>query len=439
MNEIVIDVKDLTKTYKLYANNKQRILEGLFPFCNIEHEEFNALDKVSFQVKKGEIVGIIGKNGSGKSTLLKIVTGVLNETSGLVQVKGRVAALLELGSGFNPEYTGIENIYMNGTLMGVTREEMSHRVSDIVEFADIGDFINQPVKNYSSGMFVRLAFAVAINVDADILIVDEALAVGDVAFQAKCMAKMSQIMKKGTTILFVTHDMNTVKRFCQRCIYLDKGIKLMEGPSEEIADIYLRKIRESMNVENGKFVIEQDEKQVKLIKSSELKKTSMKKSKEFEKRVASLREGTGDVKVINFELTDLNNKPIKVVSFNQKVKLRIAIEFFAEKSVAVAYHIRDDKCLELLGSNTRIEKGSLLDGKIGEQYLLEFITMLPLMEGAYNVSLVVSEPVILNRTALFDDVIENVVVFEMLENDKSKLWDKVYIDNELRITLINEK
>ena len=232
MAETVISVKNLTKTYRLYENTKQRILEGLFPFVKPKHQEFHALDDVSFDIHKGEIVGIIGKNGSGKSTLLKIITGVLQGTSGVVDVKGRVSALLELGSGFNPEYTGLENIYMNGTLMGVTREEMSKRVQEIVDFADIGDFINQPVKNYSSGMFVRLAFAVAINVDADILIVDEALAVGDVAFQAKCMAKMSQIMKKGTTILFVTHDMNTVKRLCQKCIYLKKGKKVMEGPAE---------------------------------------------------------------------------------------------------------------------------------------------------------------------------------------------------------------
>ncbi len=433
MSDVVIDVKGLTKSYKLYENNKQRIMEGLFPFLNIKHREFKALNQVSFQVRKGEIVGIIGKNGSGKSTLLKIVTGVLNATEGSVEVSGRVSALLELGSGFNPEYTGIENIYMNGTLMGVTREEMSKRVQDIVDFADIGDFIYQPVKNYSSGMFVRLAFAVAINVDADVLIVDEALAVGDVAFQAKCMAKMSQIMKKGTTILFVTHDMNTVKRLCQRCIYLENGKKLMEGPAEEIADVYLKKIREGMNEENRKFSIEYNDNQIDFITGGELDTISMEENQEFTKRVASFREGTGTVRVQNFQLTDMNNRPIKVVEFDQKVKLRIVIGFEEDKNVAVGYHIRDEKNMELLGSSTKLEKNSLIKGLAGEKYLVEFVTRLPLLEGAYNISLVISEPVILNRTALFNDLIDNAEVFQVMENPKSKLWDKVYIKNELDI------
>lgn len=201
--------------------------------------------------------------------------------------------MLELGSGFNPEYTGLENIYMNGTLMGVTREEMSKRVQEIVDFADIGDFINQPVKNYSSGMFVRLAFAVAINVDADILIVDEALAVGDVAFQAKCMAKMSQIMKKGTTILFVTHDMNTVKRLCQKCIYLKKGKKVMEGPAEELADIYLREVREGMNAENQKVDIVYNENQVQMINREDVDTTKIANDPDFDKKVSAFREGNG--------------------------------------------------------------------------------------------------------------------------------------------------
>lgn len=433
MSETVISVKNLTKTYRLYENTKQRILEGLFPFVKPRHQEFHALDNVSFDIHKGEIVGIIGKNGSGKSTLLKIITGVLQGSEGTVDVKGRVSALLELGSGFNPEYTGIENIYMNGTLMGVTREEMGKRVQEIVDFADIGDFINQPVKNYSSGMFVRLAFAVAINVDADILIVDEALAVGDVAFQAKCMAKMSQIMKKGTTILFVTHDMNTVKRLCQRCIYLKKGKKVMEGPAEELADIYLREVREGMNAENQKVDIVYKENQVQMINREDVDTTKVAVDPEFDKRVAQFREGNGTVRVTSFELTDMQGNKIKAADFNQKIKLRIALEFKEDKSVAVSYHIRDDKNLELLGSSTRVEMDSLLQGKKGERYLVEFATKVPLVEGAYNITLVVSEPVILNRTALFNDYIENVAVFEVLENPRAKLWDKVYVNNDLKI------
>ena len=172
---------------------------------------------------KGECVGIIGTNGSGKSTLLKIVTGVLNPTSGNVELKGRVSAILELGAGFNMEYTGIENIFLNGTMLGYTEEEMKAKLDDIIAFAEIGDFINQPVKTYSSGMFARLAFAVAINVDPDILIVDEALSVGDIFFQSKCYRKFNDLKEAGKTILFVSHDMGSVIKYCERCLLINKG------------------------------------------------------------------------------------------------------------------------------------------------------------------------------------------------------------------------
>lgn len=435
-SETAIEVKNLTKTYRLYSNNKRRIIESLFPHVKPQYTKFNALNNVSFKISKGEIVGIIGKNGSGKSTLLKIITGVLKQTSGSVEISGRISALLELGAGFNPEYTGIENIYLNGTLNKISREEMSKRIDDIADFADIGDFIYQPVKNYSSGMFVRLAFAVAVYSDPDILIVDEALAVGDVAFQAKCMARMSQIMKSGATVLFVTHDMNTVKRLCQRCIYLENGSKIMEGPAEEIADIYIHRVRASMNEQNAKLKLEHDV-SVETITKTGIETLSIQKNEIFEKRVAAFREGTGDVKIIDFQLTDMNNCPIKVVEFNQRVKLRIAVEFFCDRKVGVGYHIRDDKNLELLGSYMRMENGGLLEGAKGDKFLIEFITCLPLIEGAYSVSLVISEPVIYNRTSLFDDLIDNAYVFEVLENSKAKLWDKVYVKNELNVFSID--
>ena len=420
----VIEVSNLTKTYKLYKDNKRRIIEGLFPRVKTQYTEFNALDKVSFQIKRGEIVGIIGKNGSGKSTLLKIITGVLSQTSGDIKINGRISALLELGAGFNPEYTGIENIYLNGTLNKIPRDEMKKRIDAIADFADIGDFINQPVKNYSSGMFVRLAFAVAVYSDPDILIVDEALAVGDAAFQAKCMARMNQIMKSGATVLFVTHDMNTVKRLCQRCIYLENGKKIMEGPAEKLADVYLKRIRALMNEENEKIDITHNE-QAEIIDKNSVDTICIKQNLEFAKRVALFREGTGDVRVIDFELTDEYNNIVKTV------------EFFADKQVGVGYHIRDDKNIELLGSYIRMENDSLLQGKKGDKFLVEFATRVPVIEGTYSISLIVSEPVIFNRTSLFDDLIDNVEVFEVLENQKAKLWDKVYIENELKIVAID--
>lgn len=431
MGEVAIAVSNLTKTYKLYENNKIRIIDGLFPGKKKRYQEFNALDDVSFQIEKGEIVGIIGKNGSGKSTLLKIITGVLSPTVGMAKVNGRISALLELGAGFNPEYTGIENIYLNGTLNGITREEMSKKVDDIAAFAEIGDFINQPVKNYSSGMFVRLAFAVAVHSNPDILIVDEALAVGDAAFQAKCMARMNQIMKSGATVLFVTHDMNTVKRLCQRCIYLENGKKIMEGSAEELADIYLRRIRASMNEEHLKLmdapaVIERVEENTEKSVESYVNEAFLERTKLF-------TEGTGAVKFIDCRL--LNDIGEEVVSFvfNERMHIKTVICINETGQLGVAYHIRDDKNMELLGSSTYRENGKLLDAKRGEMYEIEFITPLPIIEGNYNITLLVSRPVIENRTALFLGMIENAAVFTVEENRGKKLWDKVYLKNTVNI------
>jgi ABC-type polysaccharide/polyol phosphate transport system ATPase subunit len=235
----VIRVNDVTKIYKMYDNPKDRFKEALGIGHKQYYKDFYALNKVTFEVGKGEIVGIVGRNGSGKSTILKILTGVLTPTEGRVELDGKVSALLELGAGFNMEYTGMKNIYLNATMMHVSREEIEKKIPDILAFADIGDYIHQPVKTYSSGMFVRLAFAVAINVDPDILIVDEALAVGDTRFQLKCMDKFIEFMEAGKTILFVSHDVNSIKRFCNRAIWLNQGELIMDGNTDEVTDRYL--------------------------------------------------------------------------------------------------------------------------------------------------------------------------------------------------------
>lgn len=232
-SNLAINVCDVTKIYRLYDKPIDRLKESISLTHKKYHKEFFALDKISFSVEKGSTVGIIGTNGSGKSTILKIITGVLNPTTGSVEVDGNISALLELGAGFNMDYTGIENIYMNGTMMGFSREQMEAKLPEILEFADIGDFVYQPVKTYSSGMFVRLAFALAINVEPEILIVDEALSVGDVFFQAKCYRRMEEIRKTGTTILMVTHDMGSVIKYCDKVILLNKGEFLAEGPDRK--------------------------------------------------------------------------------------------------------------------------------------------------------------------------------------------------------------
>lgn len=237
--ETAINIDRLTKVYKLYDKPVDRLKEAINPFRGKYHKDFYALNDISFEVKKGETIGIIGKNGSGKSTLLKIITGILTPSAGQVRIDGRVSALLELGAGFNPEYTGIENIYLNGTIMGYGKEEMEGKLEEIIRFADIGKFIYQPVKTYSSGMFARLAFAVAINVDPDILIVDEALSVGDAFFQNKCFHRFDQFREEGKTVLFVSHDLSSVRQLCSRVLWLDQGRQAAFGGKDEVCGQYL--------------------------------------------------------------------------------------------------------------------------------------------------------------------------------------------------------
>jgi lipopolysaccharide transport system ATP-binding protein len=237
--DVVISVRNAGKMYRLYDRPQDRLKEQLFwRFGKHYGREFWALQNVSFEVRRGETVGIIGRNGSGKSTLLQIIAGTLAPTTGEVRVAGRVAALLELGSGFNPEFTGRENVFLNGTMLGISHEEMESRYDDIATFADIGEFINQPVKLYSSGMVVRLAFAVASSIEPDLLIVDEALSVGDIYFQAKCMARIDHLKRAGVTILFVSHALQTVRALCDSAILLDKGHMLGYGSVERVSDIY---------------------------------------------------------------------------------------------------------------------------------------------------------------------------------------------------------
>lgn len=244
MCENSIEVKDLVKEYNLYDSPKDRLKEVLHMGKKARHREYRALNGIDFAVKKGETFGVIGSNGAGKSTLLKIITGVTTPTAGSVQVDGKISALLELGAGFNPEYSGLENIYLNGVMMGYTRDEMQDKVEAIAEFADIGEFLYQPVKTYSSGMFARLAFAVAINVRPDILIVDEALSVGDVFFQNKCYRKFEELRSEGITVLFVSHDIATVKQMCSRVLWIEKGIQQMVGDSVEVCNAYSNSILE---------------------------------------------------------------------------------------------------------------------------------------------------------------------------------------------------
>ena len=309
---------------------------------------------------------------------------------------------------------------------------MKQRVEEIIQFADIGDFINQPVKNYSSGMFVRLAFAVAINVEPEILIVDEALSVGDAAFQAKCMSKMFKLMNSGTTILFVTHDMSMIKRLCQRCIYLEDGKIIAEGHAEELADMYLRRAREKMNELNGADKVEIQAEFVEQMNRDEDLTESRREI--FAKKVSLFREGNGEVRVIDFEITDMCGNELVLGSFNQEAHLKILIQFHSDIKAGVGYHIRDSQNTELIGSDRFTHNYPLVEGKVGDKFLVEFITKLPLMAGAYNITLVVSRKSDDGTSVVFMDLIEDAAVFEIEERKEGKVWNKVIIPNQVKIT-----
>jgi len=240
-----ITVQNLTKAYKLYSQPMDRLKESLHPFKKKYHKDFNALADVSFDIKRGEVVGIIGRNGSGKSTLLKIITGVLTPTSGRVNIHGKISAILELGAGFNPEMTGMENIYLNTSINGMSKKETDSKIKDIVDFAELGEFIHQPIKTYSSGMKAKLGFAVAINIEPDILIVDEALSVGDAAFQRKCFAKMEEIRQSGATILFVSHSEGSIVSLCSRAIWISNGKQIIDGTPKLVTGLYMKHINEN--------------------------------------------------------------------------------------------------------------------------------------------------------------------------------------------------
>lgn len=247
-NDIAISVKNLTKTYRIFGHPGDRIKQ-FFSFGLKEyHCEFTALRDVSFDIKRGESVGIIGRNGSGKSTLLQLICGILKPSVGTVQVNGRVSALLELGAGFNPEFTGRENVYFQGALTGFTKAQIDERFDEIAAFADIGEFIDQPVRIYSSGMYVRLAFAAAVHVAPDILVIDEALAVGDVDFQAKCLIRMRSLVDRGVTVMFVSHSIQAVSSFCDRALFLAEGNLSLDGTPAEAIELYRGHIHATANV-----------------------------------------------------------------------------------------------------------------------------------------------------------------------------------------------
>lgn len=388
--EYAIKVENVSKMYKLYDKPTDRFKEAIGINNKKLYREHYALNNVDFHVKQGECVGIIGTNGSGKSTMLKIITGVLSQTSGNVTVNGRISALLELGAGFNSEYTGIENVYLNGTMIGFTKEEIDAKLQDILDFADIGDFVNQPVKTYSSGMFVRLAFAVAINIDPEILIVDEALSVGDVFFQAKCYHKFEEFKKMGKTILFVSHDLSSISKYCDRVVLLNRGVKLAEGTPKDMVDMYKKVLVNQYQEEapseekhSDEAPIEQQQKEVR-----DIDKENENWSSHFYKNPEMLEYGEKKAEIIDYGIFDHKGRLTNTIEKGSTFTIGMKVRFNQEIQEPIfAFTFKDVKGIEITGTNTMYEKVDSIDSSEGSVREAYFEQDMNLQGGHYLLSL----------------------------------------------------
>ena len=390
--EVAIQVLHLTKKYKLFAHNRDRVADALgIGGKKPRYTERLALNDVDMTIYRGETVGIIGTNGSGKSTILKVITGVLTPTAGEVQVNGRISALLELGAGFNMEYNGIENIYLNGTMIGFSEKEIDERLDAILEFADIGEYVYQPVKMYSSGMFMRLAFAVAINIDPEILIVDEALAVGDVFFQAKCFHKFDDFKKAGKTVLFVSHDMSSISKYCDRVVLLNQGVKLGEGSPKEMIDIYKRVLvgqydpdrgAESSGADAGKAAGPQ-----KGIPGDGEKGLPGVGSGGAAVNPETLEYGSKKAVITAVDILDEKGTPSSSILKGSKCTIRMQVEFYEDvKAPIFAFTIKNKYGVEITGTNTMFEKTFLDPVSKGEVRTITFTQPIDLQGGEYLIS-----------------------------------------------------
>jgi lipopolysaccharide transport system ATP-binding protein len=394
-NDFAIRVTDLNKRYEIYATPRDRLKQFILPRLmrmvgknqKQYFREFSALTDISFEVKKGETVGIIGRNGAGKSTLLQIICGTLTPTSGTVEINGRVAALLELGSGFNPEFTGRENIYLNAGVLGLTKDEVDARFEEIVAFADIGEFLDQPVKTYSSGMYVRLAFAVVVHVDADVLIVDEALAVGDMYFQAKCMAHMKKLMESGVTVLFVSHDTNAVKALCNRAVYLERGRVLSFGQTNEVLEIYygaavksrqMTSLQEKLTPPKGEYSPDD---------------SVLAEQRAFSERAAFYRIQNGMAEFLNIQLLNEFGCKVESVDFGQNLMLRMTFRSNLNlPCIALGYHIKDRNGFDIIYSDTGIEDCHVMNLESGEVVVMDWQFRVNLRADEYTIAAGLSIP-----------------------------------------------
>ncbi len=448
-SDVVLSVNNIGKRYEIYQAPHHRLLQTLLHGRRQFYKEFWALRDVSFDVKRGECMGIVGRNGSGKSTLLQVVTGTLEPTLGDVEVNGRVSALLELGSGFNPEFTGRENVYMNGSILGLSKTEMDEKFDDIAAFADIGEFIDQPVKIYSSGMYVRLAFAVAINVDPEILIIDEALAVGDARFQARCMTRINKFREAGVSILFVSHDTETVRRICNNVLVLDHGKIVNQGVASHITNWYLAfmindfDLEKTRNIEremaaqaledfDGRVYSQKVAESVSVLDYQSEYSVDCSVDRALHPEFTYFRHGDGNARISFVGLYDAKACPIEYVLLGQKITCRVKVEFYTDLLYhIVGMHIRDRRGIDIIAVNTFQEGIEVLPVKKGTQLTYEFNLPIELRPDNYSITVTVAY----NQQKMeWMDWIDNVLIFRVVDPNSSRTIFGVYYPKSLSIT-----
>lgn len=448
MKNAAIRIESVSKIYKLYNSPRERLKESLHLFGRKYHKEFYAINDMSFDIAKGDTVGIIGKNGSGKSTLLQMIAGVLTPSKGDVTVHGRVSALLELGAGFNPEFTGVENVYMQGTLMGFSKAEMSAKMDDILSFADIGEFVHHPVKTYSSGMFVRLAFSVATQIEPEVLIIDEALSVGDMFFQAKSMRKMRQMIENdGVTLLFVSHDLATVRALCNKGLLIENGHMTYYGDAGKATDKYFAlsvKEQQANDIEptlakrnkNQQSGVNQQHSNI--TKDNNLEKI-FKHTKAFENKASFQRIQNGKASFNQVMLLNKEGLQIEQVEYEQKVILRMALTAYNDIDVlGIGYRIVNNKGISIVGSNSELEgKKNLTNIKEGDRFIIDWQFAVRLAPGPYSIATTCFIP---NDMRIYDveycDMIPITYQFTMNNRVDCDINAISYWDNHLHIQKI---
>jgi lipopolysaccharide transport system ATP-binding protein len=411
MSSPAIEVDRVSKAYRLYPTPRHRALEMVMFGTRIYHTHFWALTDVSLRVAAGATLGLIGNNGSGKSTLLQLIAGIMAPTKGQVVVNGRISSLLELGAGFNPEFTGRENVELYGIVMGMSREEIVERLPMIQAFAGIGEFLDRPVKSYSSGMFVRLAFSAAIHVNPDILLVDEALAVGDVLFQHQCIRRIREMQASGTTIVFVSHDMGMMRSICTEAILLDHGrIEAHDDPAT-IANIYHAK---TANLEAAAHAPGRQRSD-----GGADGAVAFRAEPGFDERVRLFRHGTGAARIRQVELLDRQGRPVSSVEFDDEVILRVHVQYYEDAAFSIlGFSIRDQTGTDIVGSNTHEENVPLPPRLAGDTVVVDFRQRLPLVKGTYSISTALAYD--RSKPSYFDWV-DNALVLTVLPPESGKV------------------